>query len=430
MLKFENQAHVPSYYAATANDRTCHPPLDATVSADVCVIGGGLTGLSTALNLAERGYSVVLLEASKIGWGASGRNGGQLIAGYSCGIDTFASYMPEEDVQRVWAMGLESIEIVKERVEKHGIDCNLTFGYLSAANKPRHVDALRAWRDAAESRFGYREYRFVERDEMRRYVASDRYLGGLYHAGSGHLHPLNYTLGLARAARDAGVSIHEDTSAHAIGKTAQGHRVTCASGQVNARYVVLACNAYLGRLAPALARKIMPVATYLIATEPLGDARANDTMPADVAICDCNAALDYFRLSKDRRMLWGGKASSSTRTPREFAAAMQRDMLKTFPQLAAAKIDYAWGGFVDATMNHAPHFGRLEPTVYFAQGFSGHGVNVTGLAGRLIAEAIDAQAARFDLFGKIRHRNFPGGRLLRKPMLMLAMTWHQMMDAR
>ena len=185
MLKFENQAHVPSYYAATANDRTCHPPLEANVSTDVCVIGGGLTGLSTALNLAERGYSVVLLEASKIGWGASGRNGGQLIAGYSCDIDTFSSCMPEEDVRRIWAMGLESVELVKERVAKHRIDCDLTLGYLTAANKPRHVDALRAWREAAESRFGYQGYRYVERDEMRQVVASDRYLGGLHHDGSG-----------------------------------------------------------------------------------------------------------------------------------------------------------------------------------------------------------------------------------------------------
>ncbi|MGU7784730.1 NAD(P)/FAD-dependent oxidoreductase [Burkholderia sp. PU8-34] len=428
MLKVENQAHVPSYYAATANDRTYHPPLDAAVSADVCVIGGGLTGLSAALELAERGHSVVLVEASKIGWGASGRNGGQLIAGYACDIDTFSSYMPEEDVRRVWAMGIESVDIVRQRVEKHRIDCDLTFGYLTAANKPRHVDALRAWRDTAVSRFGYRAYDYIERGDMHRFVASDRYLGGLYHAGSGHLHPLNYTLGLARAAREAGVAIHEDTRAQAVRKTAHGHQVTCARGHIDARYVVLAGNAYLGRLAPALARKIMPVATYLIATEPLGDARAGDAMPAGAAICDCNAALDYFRLSKDRRLLWGGKASSSMSTPRDLAAAMRRDMLKTFPQLADVRIDYAWGGVIDATMNRAPHFGRLEPTVYFAQGFSGHGVNVTGLAGRLIAEAIDAQAARFDLFGRIRHRDFPGGSLLRTPMLMLAMAWHRMMD--
>ncbi|WP_396333553.1 NAD(P)/FAD-dependent oxidoreductase [Burkholderia anthina] len=428
MLKFENQQHVQSYYADTANDRSGHPSLDGAVSADVCVIGGGLTGLSAALDLAERGHSVVLVEASRIGWGASGRNGGQLIAGYACDIDTFAAYLPDDDVQRIWAMGLESVELVRQRVERHAIDCDLTFGYLTVANKPRHLDGMRKWRDTAASRFGYRGYELVERADLHRFVASDRYCGGLRHEGSGHLHPLNYTLGLARAAREAGVTIYEDTPALSLDRAAQRHRVSCARGHVDARYVVLACNAYQGRLAPGLARKIIPVATYLIATEPLGDARAAATMPANAAICDSNSALDYFRLTRDRRLLWGGKASSSTRAPRDLATAMRHDMLKTFPQLADVRIDYAWGGLIDATMNRAPHFGRLEPTVYFAQGFSGHGVNVTGLAGRLIAEAIDAQAARFDLFGRIRHRDFPGGRALRTPMLALAMAWHRTMD--
>ncbi|WP_342706187.1 FAD-binding oxidoreductase [Burkholderia arboris] len=428
MLKFEKQQHVQSYYAATANNRIRHPSLDGAVTADVCVIGGGLTGLSTALDLAERGHSVVVVEASRIGWGASGRNGGQLIAGYSCDIDTFSAFLPEDDVRRVWAMGLESVDIVRQRVERHGIDCDLSGGYLTAANKPRHLDALRRWRDAAAARFGYRGYDIVERADMPRFVASGRYVGGLRDEGSGHLHPLNYTLGLARAARAAGVTIHEDSPALALDRAAPYHRVRCARGHVDARYVVLACNAYLGQLAPSLARKIIPVATYLIATEPLGDSRAAQTLPANAAISDCNAELDYFRLTRDGRLLWGGKASSSTKAPRDLAAAMRRDMLKTFPQLADVRIDYAWGGLIDATMNRAPHFGRLEQTVYFAQGFSGHGVNVTGLAGRLIAEAIDAQAARFDLFGRIRHRDFPGGRLLRTPMLALAMAWHRTMD--
>ncbi|MEK2606479.1 FAD-binding oxidoreductase [Burkholderia arboris] len=428
MLKFEKQQHVQSYYAATANNRIRHPSLDGAATADVCVIGGGLTGLSTALDLAERGHSVVVVEASRIGWGASGRNGGQLIAGYSCDIDTFSAFLPEDDVRRVWAMGLESVDIVRQRVERLGIDCDLSGGYLTAANKPRHLDALRRWRDAAAARFGYRGYDIVERADMPRFVASGRYVGGLRDEGSGHLHPLNYTLGLARAARAAGVTIHEDSPALALDRAAPYHRVRCARGHVDARYVVLACNAYLGQLAPSLARKIIPVATYLIATEPLGDSRAAQTLPANAAISDCNAALDYFRLTRDGRLLWGGKASSSTKAPRDLAAAMRRDMLKTFPQLADVRIDYAWGGLIDATMNRAPHFGRLEPTVYFAQGFSGHGVNVTGLAGRLIAEAIDAQAARFDLFGRIRHRDFPGGRLLRTPMLALAMAWHRTMD--
>ncbi|KWE60682.1 FAD-binding oxidoreductase [Burkholderia sp. MSMB2157WGS] len=428
MLKFENQQHVQSYYAATLNSRVFHPPLDGAVTADVCVIGGGLTGLSAALDLAERGHSVVLVEASKIGWGASGRNGGQLIAGYSCDIDTFSACLPEDDVRRVWAMGLESVDIVTQRVERHRIDCDLRFGYLTAANKPRHLDALRARRDIAAKRFGYHGYDVVERADMPRFVASDRYVGGLRHEGSGHLHPLNYTLGLARAARDAGVTIHENTPAVALDRVAPRHRVRCTRGHVDARYVVLACNAYLGQLAPSVARKIIPVATYLIATEPLGDTRAAQTLPTNAAVSDCNSALDYFRLTRDGRLLWGGKASSSTNAPRDLAASMRRDMLKTFPQLADVRIDYAWGGLIDATMNRAPHFGRLEPTVYFAQGFSGHGVNVTALAGRLIAEAIDTQAARFDLFGRMRHRDFPGGRLLRTPLLALAMAWHRTMD--
>jgi gamma-glutamylputrescine oxidase len=429
MLKFTNQTHVPSYYAASANDAIRHAPLAGRVRADVCVVGGGFTGLCTALNLAKRGYSVVLLEASRIGWGASGRNGGQLIAGYSCEIDTFAQYLPEEDVRRIWDMGLESVRIVREQIEQHGIDCDLTFGYLTVANKARHADALQAWRDEAAARFGYRAYRYVEAADLGRYVESNRYVGGLYNEDSGHLHPLNYALGLARAAREAGVALYEDSCAVSLRKNTAGHEVHCANGHVEARYVVLACNAWLGRLAPDVARKIMPVATYVVATEPLGNARARALMPADAAVCDCNHALEYFRMSEDGRLIWGGRASASTRMPAGIGEAMRRDLLKTFPQLADAKIEYAWGGLIDATMNRAPHFGRLEPDVYFAQGFSGHGVNVTALAGRLMAEAIDAQAARFDLFGKVRHRDFPGGALMRKPMLGLAMAWNTMQDA-
>ncbi|WP_323120615.1 NAD(P)/FAD-dependent oxidoreductase [Burkholderia alba] len=429
MLDFAHQPHAASYYAASANDSTRHPPLDGSIAVDVCVIGAGLTGLSAALNLAERGYSVAVLEASRVGWAASGRNGGQLIGGYACEIDTFAAQMPPEDVRRIWDMGLESVEIVRERVAKHRIDCDLTFGYLTAANKPRDAAALRAWCDEAASRYDYHAYRYVEQHDLPRYVDSARYVGGLFDADSGHLHPLNYTLGLARAAREAGASIFEETCALSFEKANGRYRVVTERGEVAAGQVVLACNAYLGRLAPRLARKIMPVGTYVIATEPLGAERARALMPADAAICDSAFVLDYFRRSKDHRVLWGGKVSYSKLAPRDLAKAMRHDMLKTFPQLADAKVDYAWGGFVDITMNRAPHFGRLEPDVYFAQGFSGHGVNVTGLAGKLIAEAIDAQAARFDLFGKLRHRDFPGGDWLRTPALVLAMAWYRMKDA-
>ncbi|KGV68019.1 NAD(P)/FAD-dependent oxidoreductase [Burkholderia pseudomallei] len=428
MLEFINQPHAASYYAATVNDTTRHPPLEGTIDADVCVIGAGLTGISAALNLAERGHSVAVLEASKVGWAASGRNGGQLIGGFACGIDAFEPYLNADEIRLVWDMGLETLAIAKERIAKHAIDCAFVPGYLSAANKPRDVDALRRSRDEAARRFGYTRLRYVERDALAQYVQSNRYLGGLFDPDSGHLHPLNYTLGLARAAVASGARIHEDSAVTRIASEAGGHVVSTARGAVRARFVVLACNAFLGALAPALSRKIMPVGTYVIATEPLGEARARALMPAQAAICDSRFALDYFRPTPDARLLWGGKVSYSTLEPRNLADAMRRDMLKTFPQLADVTIEHAWGGFVDITMNRAPHFGRLTPTVYFAQGFSGHGVNTTGLAGKLIAEAIDGQAARFDVFGKIRHRDFPGGAALRMPALVLAMAWYRLRD--
>ncbi|ARL07001.1 FAD-dependent oxidoreductase [Burkholderia pseudomallei] len=428
MLEFINQPHAASYYAATVNDTTRHPPLEGTIDADICVIGAGLTGISAALNLAERGHSVAVLEASKVGWAASGRNGGQLIGGFACGIDAFEPYLNADEIRLVWDMGLETLAIAKERIAKHAIDCAFVPGYLSAANKPRDVDALRRSRDEAARRFGYTRLRYVERDALAQYVQSSRYLGGLFDPDSGHLHPLNYTLGLARAAVASGARIHEDSAVTRIASEAGGHVVSTARGAVRARFVVLACNAFLGALAPALSRKIMPVGTYVIATEPLGEARARALMPAQTAICDSRFALDYFRPTPDARLLWGGKVSYSTLEPRKLADAMRRDMLKTFPQLADVTIEHAWGGFVDITMNRAPHFGRLTPTVYFAQGFSGHGVNTTGLAGKLIAEAIDGQAARFDVFGKIRHRDFPGGAALRMPALVLAMAWYRLRD--
>ncbi|AGK50062.1 FAD binding domain protein [Burkholderia thailandensis MSMB121] len=428
MLEFINQPHAASYYAATVNDTTRHPPLEGTIDADVCVIGAGLTGVSAALNLAERGHSVAVVEASKVGWAASGRNGGQLIGGFACGIDAFEPYLNADEIRLIWDMGLETLSIVKERIAKHAIDCALMPGYLTAANKPRDVDALRRSRDEAARRFGYERLRYVERDALAQYVQSSRYLGGLFDPDSGHLHPLNYTLGLARAAVESGARIYEDSAVTRIANEAGGHVVSTARGAVRAKFVVLACNAFLGALAPALSRKIMPVGTYVIATEPLGEARAHALMPAQAAICDSRFALDYFRPTPDTRLLWGGKVSYSTLEPRDLADAMRRDMLKTFPQLADAKVDHAWGGFVDITMNRAPHFGRLSPTVYFAQGFSGHGVNTTGLAGKLIAEAIDGQAARFDVFGKIRHRDFPGGAALRMPALVLAMAWYRLRD--
>ncbi|WJF92066.1 FAD-binding oxidoreductase [Paraburkholderia bonniea] len=429
MLPFSNQPHAASYYAATANDSTRHAPLDTALNVDVCVIGAGLTGISTALNLVERGHSVAVLEAAKVGWAASGRNGGQMIGGYACDIDTFSPYLSADELRQVWSMGQETLAQIRARIERHQIDCDLTPGYLTVANKTRDTVALRQAQDAAQRRFGHDRLRYIERGELGRYVQSSRYLGGLFDPDSGHLHPLNYTLGLARAATAAGARIFEDSRATAIRREASGHhRIDTARGSVRAQFVVLACNAYLGALAPDVARKIMPVGTYVVTTEALDPARASALMPAHAAVCDSRFVLDYFRPLPDRRLLWGGKVSYSTREPRQLAEAMRRDLLKTFPQLADVKLDYTWGGFVDITRNRAPHFGRLSPSVYFAQGFSGHGVNTTGLAGELIAAAIHGQAERFDLFARVQHRDFPGGPWLRMPALVLAMAWYRMRD--
>lgn len=428
MLEFRNQPHATSYYAATINDISRHALLKGSLNVDICVVGAGLTGLSTALNLAEWGYSVAVLEASRVGWAASGRNGGQIISGFACSIDTFSLYLSENEVQQIWSMGLETLAIIKGHVKKYHIDCALTPGYFTAATKPRHADRLRHWRDEASQRFSHDRFRYVECREIGQYIQSSRYLGGLFDPDSGHLHPLNYTLGIARAAHSNGVRIFENSCVTHLSNVSNGHIVETANGTIRAQYVVLACNTYLGTLAPNIACKIMPVGTYIIATEPLGKVRAKVLIPAQIAVCDSRFVLDYFHLAPDTRLIWGGKASYSTRTPRNLDQAMRRDMLKTFPQLRDLKIDYAWGGFVDITMNRAPHFGRIAPTIYFAQGFSGHGINTTGLAGKLIAEAIHGQATRFDLFGKIHHRDFPGGTTLNTPILMLAMAWHRMKD--
>lgn len=428
MRHFANQPHARSYYSATANDDTSHAYLEGALEADVCVVGAGLAGLTAALELAEKGLSVTVLEASKVGWAASGRNGGQLIGGFACDIGTFATYLAEDDVRRVWAMGRDAVALVKARIDKHRIECDYTPGYITVANKPRDVDALRRARDEAASRFGNERLDYVNADRLPHYVESSRYLGGLFDPDSGHLHPLNYTLGLARAACEAGVRIFEDSCVTALRRSASRHMVLTARGSVSAPFVVLACNAYVGRLAPHLARKIMPVGTYVVATEPLGQARAQTLMPARAAVCDSAFVLDYFRPSADARLLWGGKVSYAKHAPRDLAHAMRRDMLKTFPQLANVKIDYAWGGFVDITMNRAPHFGRLGDSVYFAQGFSGHGLNTTALAGTLIAEAIAGQSRRLDVFERVQHRDFPGGRWLRTPALVLAMAWYRLQD--
>jgi len=422
------ESHAPSYYAASAGPLPSWPRLEGETRADVCVVGGGYTGLHTALNLAERGYDVVLLEANRVGWGASGRNGGQVCSGFSPGADKMESWVGKDDAKKLFDLAEEAKAIVWERVARHKIDCDLKHGYFNAAVKPRQLRHMIETKEVWERDYGYQHLELAETPEAaRRYVDSPYYVGGLVDHGAGHLHPLKYCLGLARAAQEAGVRIHEDS---AVRDVEQGARAAARTdhGRVAAKFLVLAGNAYLGHLVPQIASKIMPLGNYIGATAPLGDNRARALIPGDVAVSDWNFILNYYRLSADRRLLFGGLASYSTVTPPNLSGSLRREMLKAFPALNDVTMDYAWGGLVGITMERTPHVGRLGDTVYFAHGFSGNGVALTGIAGKVLAEAIAGQAERLDLFARLPHTTFPGGRLMRMPTLVLAMAWFRMRD--
>ena len=420
------QPHAPSYYAATANPAPLRPALDGNISADVCVIGGGYTGCHVALNLAEQGYRVVLLEANRIGWGASGRNGGQICTGYARGQGSLEAALGKDDAARLFELAEGAKAILKARIERHRIACDLTWGYLYGALKPRQMAGLRHELEELEA-LGYGQGELLDRAALAQHIDSGLYIGGLLDRGAGHLHPLNYALGLAEAAAAAGALLHEDARVTRVVPGAKV-RVETAGGSVTADFAVLACNAYLEGLVPRLGDSIMPVATYMTATEPLGENRAKALLPTNHAIGDANFVLNYFRRSADHRLLFGGGVSYTARMPASLPDDMRRTMLTVFPQLADVKQDFTWGGNVAITQDRAPHLGRHAPNVYFAQGYSGQGVAITAIAGKVIAEAIRGQAERFDLFAKIPHRPFPGGRYLRAPTLALAMTWFRLRD--
>ncbi len=428
----QRSQHTASYYAASSLPQPDHPVLQGEHVADVCVVGGGFTGLNTALELAERGMSVILLEAHKIGWGASGRNGGQLIRGVGHGLEQFEGIIGKDGVRQMKLMGLHAVEIVRQRVERFNIACDLTWGYCDLANKPRDLEGFAEEADELRS-LGYRhETRLLQANEVRSVVGSDRYVGGFVDMGSGHLHPLNLALGEAGAAAQLGVKLFEHSAVTRIDYGPQV-RVHTAQGSVRANSVVLGCNAYLKDLNPQLSGKVLPAGSYIIATEPLSEAQAHALLPQNMAVCDQRVALDYYRLSADRRLLFGGACHYSGRDPQDIAAYMRPKMLEVFPHLKDVKIDFQWGGMIGIGANRLPQIGRLpdQPNVYFAQAYSGHGVNATHLAGKLLAEAISGQHSDgFDLFANVPHITFPGGKYLRSPLLALGMLWHRLKELR
>jgi gamma-glutamylputrescine oxidase len=423
----KSSPYVSSYYAATMHPAPERPQLTGAVECDVCVVGGGIAGCSTALHLAERGYKVVLLEEHRIGWGASGRNGGQVIFGVAVAQTKLERLIGREDARRVWDISIDAIALMRDLIARHRIECGWVPGHMQAAIKPRHDAELRAELETLHAKYAYHSARYMPRDEVRNVLEAQRYVSALFDSNSGHIHPLNYTLGLAAAAERAGARIFESTRALNF-KRGSGVLVKAAHGQVSCKYLALCGNADLGDTAPALKSKIMAVGSYVVATEPLGEARARRLIANNAAVSDMNWILDYFRRSADHRLLFGGRVNYSGIASFDAPGSTHKRMLGVFPQLADVKLEYAWGGKIDITMNRAPNFGRLAANVYFLQGFSGHGISLTGIAGKLLAEAIAGTAERFDVFTKIPHHNFPGGAALRRPALVAAMLYYRLRD--
>jgi gamma-glutamylputrescine oxidase len=413
-----------NYYEATQRVALDTAALDGDITTDVAIIGGGISGVSAALHLAERGYEVALLEAEHVGWGASGRNGGQALPGFSASQTKIKSLVGAPAAKRLWDLSMEAVDLLHAQIQRFGIPCDPVIGYLHAAVKPRHVRELQEMQ-AELAELGAPTGEILQGEALRARLASPRYRAALTDNISGHIHPLNYTLGLARAAMAAGAKLFSQTG---VTKVEPGKTITLTTprGTVRTKFLLLSGGAYLGGLMRPIAGYIMPVGTYIIATEQRADVRS--MIPGNEAVADLNFVLDYFRRSADDRMLFGGRVSYSRLPPPSLKASMLARAQRVFPQLRDARVEYLWGGNVDISRNRAPHFGRLADNILFVQGFSGHGVALTGLAGKLAAEAIAGQAERFDVIAAIPHARFPGGRRLRVPALVLATSYFRLRD--
>lgn len=418
--------HVNSYYAATINDRTPYPQLEGEHTADVCVVGGGFSGVATALTLAERGTSVVLVEANRIGWAASGRNGGQLIAGIS-GEATIERQLGAAGARLVREIRYRGHDIIEDRVARYQIRCDLKHGWIEAAARPRHMKALEAYYRERVAAGDGEHLALLDKEETRRAVGTASYHGGLIDLRSGHLHPLNLCLGEARAAEKLGAKVFEGSAALTISGGAKP-RVTTARGAVAAKAIVLAGNTDHDFNRGRLRGVQLPTGSYILATEPLDEATAAAVSPQDLAVCDSNIVLDYFRLTADRRMLFGGRCNYSNRDPRDIGATLAPRMVTLFPELRGKRIDFAWGGRLGLTINRAPAIGRLEPNLYYMQGYVGQGVNVSHIAGEIVADAVMGKTEKFDLFERIQHVSLPVGRWAGNQILALGMLYYRLRD--
>ena len=418
-----------NYYAATAPRGNSFPALQGDIEADVCVVGGGFTGLSAALELAQRGFSVALLESREIAWAASGRNGGQVIVGFACSNATIEKHVGLQDAKRAWDISVEGVKLICQRMAQHHIECDFMPGWLYLAARKSHVAHLREWHEELREKYGYGEFvDYVQPSDIAQWTASKHYHAAVYDRLSGHIHPLKYAFGLAKACAAAGVKIFENSHVTSLQHGERPH-VRTAKGNVRCRFVVLATNVFIGDLAHKIDERIMPIGGTVFATEPLDPKLADSLIRHRAAVCDSNFLLDYYRVTQDNRMLWGGRSTYSKHDSGDGVESLRKKMVGLYPQLKDKKAEYGWGGMIDISLNRAPDFNRLAANIYYLQGFSGHGLALSGMAGKLAAEAIAGQAERFDVFTRIQHRAFPGGRLLRTPALVLGTLYYRLRDA-
>ena len=421
-----NPGHTTSWYAASANDKSVRPTLEGEMHADICVIGAGFTGMSAALELAEKGFSVIVLEGTRIGFGASGRNGGQIVNGYSRDLETIAGRYGQEKAVKLGEMSLEGGQIIRERVAKYGIDCDLVDGGFFAAFTQKQIQEMEANKIHWE-KHGHSGLEMVSKAEVGQYVKSDRYAGGMIDRLGGHIHPLNYVLGEAAAVEKLGGRIFENSRVIGVEK-GTSPTVRTAHGKVTAKYVLVCGNAYLGKLLPEIGDRMMPVSSQVMATEPLDADLIESLLPANYCVEDANYILDYYRRTSDNRLLYGGGIGYGGSDPADLTSVIRPNMLKTFPQLKDVKIDFAWSGNFALTLTRIPHMGRLSENIYFSHGDSGHGVTTTQLLGRILAEVVSGQAGRFDVWSSLPNFPFPGGKTFRVPLTVLGAWWYGLRD--
>ena len=417
-----------SYYAASANHAPQRPALQGDINADICVVGAGYSGLSTALHLAEKGYKVVVIEGAKVGWGASGRNGGQIVNGLNASLGTIERRYGKQIASYVGSMVQEGASIIAGNIQKYNIQCDYKPKNLFAAYTAKHMKELEAKQTLWRSH-GMDDHELLDKNAMRTHVGTDVYIGGMIDHSGAHLHPLNLALGEAAAIEKNGGTIYEDTLMLSLEKDASGPVVKTTSGQVHCKKVILCGNAYLGKVVPKLTARVMPVSTQIIATKPLGDALANELLPTDLCVEDVRYILDYFRLSADKRLLFGGGTVYGGTDPKDIVAKLRPNMEKVYPQMKGVEIEFAWSGNFALSFSRVPQLGMLDDNVLFAHGYSGHGVTGSHLFGRILSEAIDGNTTRFDVFANLPWIPFPGGRMLRVPYSAMGSWWYGFRDA-